>query len=344
MSTPNLPQSHHEHDPFSDESLKIVQAVEALPHSRAFEHLAYKNLVDRTAVYVYPHGEDSATDENPIKIDASLMASQFPEPLKGIFPSIDYTIEQLSIRQTETKRTPRSKTVHASLDINFYANGAPHSISVENGKVTYATINEHLDKVVYTTLEPAAITGLIAAFLYAQQYEPTGAEQPIELEEPAIITKRDPLTSLNEQIIMTLGDHDGRSTVTTRALFEKPDQPSLLVTLKEQEYPDKSAVATQLFVSEVLDINELTTASDTTLHQNIVNVEQGNDIIPVGKLEKRYAEQHTSILSKIALSASEYIDPVHDYARWSQTCRSLYAIIKDQLKSHAYLDEESRLN
>ena len=320
-------------EPYSEKSLKAVEDIEFLPDSIAFEHMLYNNRLERTATYEYSHTKSDNKDNDPLVIDPSLMVSQFPEALRGLFPEVSYTIEQLVVSQTEGVN-------NAVINLSFLANGTAHSVVVTEGLARYETVNDFLDTVVYT-FSPEAITGLIASFVYAKQYDPTQTPHaPIELIESVIDTERDQQLDLIERMIMTLGDHSGQAKTETRALFDNPSGAPIIATLTNKEFPDKSAKGNTLVLSELGDINDLPTSVETTLYQNIVDLEEESSILGAGRLTNRYAEQRSMVLSALPFPTSELIDPDTHYARWAKTCSTFLKIIKKPMRPYAHLDEQ----
>ena len=327
---------HADFDPYSNESLQTVEIIEALPHSSAFEHVMYDNRLSRTVTYEFSHKGEDMTDRDPIIIEPGLMLSQFPEPLRDVFPMISYSIQQLEARQEESKEG-------TSFYLQFIANDIPHSVSINNGTATYVTMNESMEHVEYH-FEPEVIIGLLAAFVYARQYDPLTPDTMIELAEATIHSPRDPRVGLVERLLMTLGDHSGRAIIETQSVFENESGSPIIALLKDQEFPDKSTTASTLLISEVNEINNLTPSVETTLYQNIVNVEQGTEILPTGQLTSRYAEQRSTVFTFPTIPTSEYIDPDLNYARWVRTCGTFLSIIKKPMSQYDYLDGSSILD
>jgi len=335
----------HDHDlePFSEESQTAVEKVESLPFNHAFEHALYENRLDRTVRFEYAHiGDDY--DPTPFVIDSDIMTTRFPEMLRGIFPEDEYTIEELKIQQTEYGTNESMVATPATeLLMSFNTHHGEHLISIASGVATYETQNEELEGVRYT-FEPEVIIGLIAAFVYAKQYDPAHPDKAIELAESSLSTPRDPRVDFVEQLIMTLGDFSGHSTLETRAMFDTPNGPSIIATLREQEFPDKSAVSNKLILNEITEVNELSTSTEALLTQNIVNVDESANNIIKGRLTHHYAEQRTTVLSSLALTASEYIDPRVNYPRWVRTCKSFLKAIEEPMAAFTDLDEEPILD
>ena len=332
------PKHHAEFDPYSDKSLRSVEMIESLPMSSAFEHVMYDNLLDRTTQFKYAHSEDTADDKDPLTIDPDLMVDQFPEQLRSIFPAASYTIEQLRVQHIEMGNAAAAdEQNNTTLEMSFRANQTIHSLSVKEGVAEYLTTNEALEDVTYL-FTPEVATALLAAFVYAKQYDPL-KRLPIELSPSTIHTERNAQTDLLECLIMTLGDHTGHSNRRTRAIFETPSGSAVIATLDEHEFPDKSAAHNTLLLSEFNDINNIPTSVETTLFQNVVTIEVGMGLIQPGQLASRYAEQRSTTLSAIALTASEYIDPKSNYERWARTCTTFRKAIKKPMKAYAYLDE-----
>jgi len=325
--------SHHDFDPYNETSFDAVEMIEFLPDSIAFEHVMYNNRLDRTTKYEYAHSEDTDNPEDvdPLIIDHKLMLGQFPEELRGAFPEIEYTIERLEITQAATQED-------AMTSLSFFANGRPHAATVTNTTASYETINEYMEPVRYE-VSPEAITGLLATFLYAKQYDPDLTSQnPMELVESSILTERDPLVDLNERIIMSLGNHSGHSSTETRAMFDSPTHIPIVATLMTIEFPDRSASTNTLALNEIDEIQDMPTSVETTLYQSIVNIEQESPILGSGKITNRYAEQRSMVLSSLPVTSSEYITPKDNYERWVRTCTTFKNLIAAQMSQYAELD------
>lgn len=325
-----IDEEHNPFDPFSPESLNTVEQIEAIPHSKAFEHAIYDNKLTRTARYEYDHYQGEDADRQPILIDPNLMITQFPEPLRDVFPKIAYSIERLQIEQIE-------KEDETTLRLQFSADQTNHTATIENGIVRYVTTNEALDEVVYE-FEPETIIGLMATFVYARQYDSTSSSARIELTESSLYTPRGAHVELTERMVMTLGDHSGHASTETLAIFENASGSPIVAVLKDREYPDKSAVATTLQLDRLDEFNDHLTSTETKLYQNTVNVERGTIFMDPGELTERHVEQRSTTLSSTPLLASETFYPDHDHARWVQTCRSFLEVIEQPMATYAELD------
>ena len=328
----------HECNPYSEESLRIVEQVEHLPFDEAFEAMLYENRLDRVARFEYQHKGYNEYDPSPLHIDPDVMTTRFPNGLRGIFPETDYIIEQLKIEQTDpgfdfqTKRQPGT-----TLSVSFYTHDAEHLISVKENVALYETKNNELENVAYT-LNPEDVVGLIAAFVYAQQYNPEHPTRAIELADSSLDTLRDPRVEFTEQLIMTLGNFNGESTLQTRAVFEDINGAPIVATLVEQEVPDRSFVSNKLILSELLEIESLTTASETLIKQSIVTISQdeATSALQVPQLTSQSAELRLTTLTTTPLSATEYIDPTDNYPRWVGICAAFLKAID----SHKAQDAE----
>lgn len=276
MSSPAYPTPHSDHDPFSKESLDAVESVEALPFSTAFEHVMFEARLDRTVSYFYKtkpveEGEGfDPTDIDPLVLEPGIMLGFFPEYLRPIFPGLAYTIEQLEAQQIESQEG-------WVLQIHFKANGIEHQLHTTRSGTLYSTLNESLEPVSYNFPLETSV-GLLASFTYARQVDPVQNRFSVELSEPKISIGRDTTAGLVEQILMTLGEHSGHSASETRALFETATGDPILATLRDEEYPDKSKTENSLYISEIVDANSITTSVETTLYQDIVNIDIPHDL------------------------------------------------------------------
>jgi hypothetical protein len=324
----------HDFDPFSEESLDSVETIAFLPDSMAFENVMYDYRINRTSLYEYSHKKDDIEDSNPLIIDAKLMQSSFPDDLKGAFPDVEYVIEQLQIIQTETSES-------YGTSVSFLANGTHHTASIENGSATYRTYNQHLEPVQYE-IEPDAVTALVASMLYAKQYDPTEHTQAkVSLVESYIHTDRNPQIALMERLILTLGNFCGSSEVKTQSIFDNPSSEPIVATLTSREYPDKSSVTNTLALNEIGVIEDNLMSIETTMFQNVVNIEESTRFIQAGKHSNRYAEQRSVAISEhgIPIPKSELIDPDAQYLEWAQTCVSFMNLIRIPMSVYIELDD-----
>jgi hypothetical protein len=325
---------YHDFNPFSPDALSSVETIAVLPHSNAFEHVMYDNKINRTSTYEYAHKDDDTEDTNPLIIDVKVMENYFPTNLKGIFPDLEYVIEQLQIVQSETTESEKTS-------MSFFANGTRHSASIENGTAFYRTFNQYLEPVEYE-IDPDNVTALIASMLYAKQYDPTETvKRPIALADPFILTERNPRIALTEQLIVTLGDFCGNSEVVTQSMFDSPTSEPIVATLISREYPDKSSVENILTLNELTVLNDYLASVETTMIQNVVNVEDATSPVAAGKHSEIYAEQRSITLSDhgIQFPVTEIISSKTHYDRWAKTCVSFMSSIKTQMINYKYLDD-----
>jgi hypothetical protein len=325
---------HHDFNPFSPDALNSVETIDVLPHSNAFEHVMFDNKISRTSSYEYAHKDNDLEDTNPLIIDVEVMGNYFPTQLKGIFPDLEYVIEQLQIVQTEADEGERTS-------ISFFANGTQHSARIENGAAFYRTSNQHLEPVEYQ-IDPDNVTALIASMLYAKQYDPTDTvKKPIALADPFILTERNPRIALIEQLVVTLGDFCGNSKVVTQSMFDSPTSEPIVATLISREYPDKSSVENTLTFNELTFLDKYPASVETTMIQNMVNIEEATSSEAIGKHPEIYAEQRSITLSDhgIQFPVSEIISSETDYLRWAKTCVSFMSSIKTQMINYKYLDD-----
>lgn len=311
-----------------------AEQVEALPHSRAFEHTLYENRLARIVNYHYasaPNGDDI----DPIKISPQLLQTNFPYKLRGIFSRSEYTISYLEITQNDT---PSEQTI----GISFYANDTPHSIAVTQESIAdtvftsvkYGTVNNSLENVLYTDIEAETIVGLIAAFVYARQYSDEDRTRPIEVDDSNIITERPENTDLVERMIMTLGEFSGTSTTKTTAVLDS----TLLVSHSETERSTVSGIDSTINITE---LNPSVTMN-TDVVQKLVNLKQGTPLVPAGITDLKYAEiRSTSNIAGIALT--EHIDPENNFQRWAYLCGKLLDAISQPMEKYRDLDNFSPL-
>lgn len=304
-----------EHEPSSLSLIERVEQVEALPHSRAFEHVMYDNRLSRSVRYDM---------QRSFSIHESLMQTQFPEELRDIFPDKSYIIEQLQAEQVEDRDS-------AYTDVSFLANGTKHRLHSEDGHTIYETKNIALEEVRYT-LSLESILGLLATFTYAQQFDKAELGSSIELSENNLMVLRDPQVSLTEQIIMTLGNHDGVSCTETTAIFEGKNGTPIVAKLREQEKPHLSSLHNNLELTQ-LQLDDATPETlETTIYQKVVDAS-------AIRVEAQYAERQIVSLESGPVDVPELIDPEQNYDEWSHICDEFLSSIQNELDIYRYLDE-----
>jgi hypothetical protein len=213
--------------------------------------------------------------------------------------------------------------------MSFWTHQSEHAISIQDGVALYTTENQELEPVTYT-FTTEAIIGLVSAFVYAAQYDPESPNNAIELADSSITAIRDPRATLIEQLIMTLGNFRGKSTLATRAFFEQPNGSPIVATLEEQEVPDKSTVTNELILSEFTEMYGLPTSMETQLKQNIVSGDASQSFTPEGQ---QYAEHRSTVLTLNAFTAFERIDPKTNYPRWVSTCATFLKTIQEPMSA-----------
>lgn len=293
-----------EFDPFSEESLDTVAAVEALPDMHAFEHLMYTNRLERTAKYVM---------EKPI--DIRFMNGKFPDELRDFMPiGRVVEIEKLIAQMTEPQ-----DSLGSCIQISFEVNGDQHKLITTSAGTAYTI--ERGDTYHYT-LPGDVANQFLAALVYARQYDPASSEErSFEFEDSRIHTPRLDMVDFAERAILTLGDFDGFSQVTTIANFSTP-QDTVVARLREIEKPTLSGVQSKL---DLMSLEDYTKGQETELQQN-------KTVTPEGTLRLSYA--------KIVSGEDEvFIDPDANFLEWSQICQKFMKIVKKPLESLAYLDD-----
>lgn len=307
----DIPQS--DNSAFDDTAMERVQAIEYLPFSQAFEHIMYDNRIVR-------HAEHSMT--KPIYLLPELIETpaRFPQEIAQYFPSSNCIIENLHTSISDSLDEPRR------VEIDFTADGKRHTLNTSEDQSLIYTVETYGVNDITQVLDPDVATKLLAALVYARQYDPHSPNTPIGFAESQLDLPRDPETSLIEQLIMTLGHHDGVSTITTTSLFHTPSGDMMMARLSEGEYPDLSSIQSKLALAELTSID---VSTETDLHQNVVNTQ--HDQRPV-TLEKRFAEQHIA-------DTLTFIDPESDYEQWSVVCDKFLAAIEDDLQKYAHLDD-----
>lgn len=310
MSIPNDvgPESNH----FLPEMMDRVKTVESLPDSHAFEQVMYENHLIRVT-------EHKMMD--PITLSPTLLNGKFPKEVKDIFPASEYAIEDLIVQQTKN-----AGTLTPSLEMSFTANGTPHSLHTEGDSSVYETENYNNDKLTYTLSRGASI-GLLAALVYARQFDEQYPKAPIDLEESLLGIPRSADEALVEQLIMTLGNRDGTSAISTTALFGTANG-GLVARLIEGERPNMSIRMNRIELTRLVSLEDTSTRNNTTIHEALVNIKT-----ETSRAEHYFAERYTSS------DVPDIIDPKYDYEEWSKICNEFFTAIKGELDKYAYLDE-----
>lgn len=308
----DIPQS--DNGVFDDSILERVQTVEHLPFSHAFERTMYDNRVSRHAehtmeqsIYLFPELTETST--------------RFPQEVAQYFPSSRCVIDNLHASIDDIPEAP------GCIEVDFTADGKRHHLKTnDHQSITYTVETYGINDIVRAFDSDVAIK-LLAALVYARQYDPRDPAAPIGFAESQLELPRDPDVSLAEQLIMTLGHHDGVSTTTTTSLFHAPSGNLLMARLNEGEHPTFSSIQSKLELAELASIDQ---PIETDLHQNIVNTQQYQRSVT---LEKRFAEQH--IADELL-----FIDPSSNYAEWSAICDTFLTAIEKDLQKYADLDDE----
>lgn len=291
------------------EMIKRTHTVEALPHSRAFEHLMYSNLLSRTT----EHGMDKKTF---LTLSSTILNGKMDKDLRKFFPLAFYDITDLHASVTE------SRGPFIDANVTFFANGMLRHLFTEGDYVVIEASDEHLD-VTKSSLPRYALQSLLSTFLYAQQFDELNPSSPIDLDEAAIEIPRDEEAAMLERVIMTLGHHDGHSETTTIALFEN-DTHLIAARLTEGEYPDRSDVKTRLDLQPT-NVDDLLLK---TLHNNAESIKKSN-----GSKKDIFAE-----LFDTRQQDERLIDPRTDYAEWVKICNDFLQVIDKPLETFAFLD------
>lgn len=302
------PHSKRDNQPdiYSPEVLDRVETIEFLPFSHAFEHVMYDHRVVRSV----EHHMNEAITFTP-----DIFEEKFPPNLRDLFPFSSYTIEELTAVHTESPEDT------STLSISFQANGMRHNVYMSGAETTY-TIASHNDDLTYT-FNSAVGTSLLATLVYARQRNKYDPDAPIQLTESQLALPRNAEDTLNEQLLMTLGHHDGRSTITTTSLFEV-NGDVLAAKLVECEQPDLSSLQNKLELTRLTFVDKM---DETKLFQNTVNV-----LRSPGTLDSHFAEHYTS-------TEPELIDPVQNYDKWVNICDEFLSAIEDDLNTYAHLDD-----
>lgn len=296
------PSRHHSFDPFSDETIDAVETVEALPFSHAFERVMYDTRINRTSEHV---------SKRPIILTEAFREEHLPQELQGVFYLSSYEIDKLTVSQSEDAD---GATI---VDMTFLANKIQHSVHSEHGTATYH-VESHAQETRPIVIDVDSAIQLLGALAYASQFDERDPEATFRMAESNLQLPRNLQTSLVERLIMTLGNHDGSSTITTTSLFES-DPDILVAKLIERETPSESVIQNQL---------DLTSAAfaDTKLFQDRTNV------FAIDSSDIRFAERYTDVIP-------ELIDPKEDYPEWAKICVDFLSIVKTPVEAYSDLDE-----
>lgn len=301
---PVYDENKTEFDPFSEESLDTVAAVEALPDMHAFEHLMYANRLERTAKYVM---------DKPI--DIRFMNGKFPDELRDFMPiGRVVEIEKLVAHMTEPQ-----DSLGSVIKISFEVNGDKHELITTSAGTAYTI--ERGDTLHYT-LPGEVANQFLAALVYARQYNPDSSEEvSFQFEDSRIQTPRLDMVDFAERAILTLGDFDGSSQVTTIANFST-SQDTVVARLREIEKPTLSGVQSKLDLRGLEDY----------IKRQQTEIQENKTVAPEATMRLSYA--------KIVSGEDEvFIDPEANFLEWSMICQKFMRIIKEPLESLAYLDD-----
>lgn len=296
------PSHHHSFDPFSDETINAVETVEALPFSHAFERVMYDARINRTSEHA---------SKRPIVLTESFREKHLPQELQGAFYLSSYEINELTVSQSEDADGA------AAIDISFLANKIRHNVHSEHGTATYH-VESHAQETKPIVIDVDSVIQLLGTLAYASQFDERNPEAIFRMAESHLQLPRNIQTSLVERLIMTLGNHDGSSAITTTSLFES-DPDVLVAKLIERETPSESIIQNQL------DLTSMSFA-DTKLFQDRTNV------FTKTSSDTRFAERYTD-------EVPELIDPKEDYLDWAKICVDFLSIVKKPLDAYSDLDQ-----
>lgn len=285
-------------DCYSEVNLDLIDRVEHLPFNPAFEQLMYQNLCRRDA---------SFSADEPISISPRLMKTQFPEQLTGLFledePIFDGLRASLATSYDKTSEYTLGFTVgDRDFQIETSGDSAICTVQGYDGPLTYRLPRD----------TPKA---LLAALVYASQYDARTPEKSITLAEDSV-AQRDEQDDAGdvEAILKTLGNTSGVFHSETVALF---DTPSGIIEahLNERESPHVNMLSNSLSHSDIL-----TLASTTTLRQQ-------QTVIDTSDVTMRFARRTDGSLP----GQFEDIDPLKDHEKWLEVCQLFYGSIEADL-------------
>jgi hypothetical protein len=220
------------------------------------------------------------------------------------------------------------KDAGSQLDITFTADRRKHHFHSTEDTAQHSVESYSGEDAVYAT-HPNTVLGLLAAFVYARQYDERDRSAPMECTQSQLELPRSDSANLSEQLIITLGHLDGTSTITTNSLFITDDHKTLLAKLTEGESPTISSIQSKL---ELAHLTLQEAADHTNLHQHIVNA-SANYLPQPTTFENRFAEHY--IADELV-----FVDPERDYPEWSRICDSFLTVIEADLANYSHLDED----
>lgn len=300
--------------PITSELLDCAQAIEHLPLSTAFEHAMYEQSFLRKATHVA---------RSPITLTTTIINGKFPDTFSAMFPREEYSIENLTITQTELNENETKPTT--LLIMAFTSSGTPHYLTVEDSQGTYSTQNTYGDEVTYD-ISSSDATALIASFAYARQFSATTRPSTFTLAEQSLqVARKDSEAALREQLITTLGNFDGESRIETVASFPLGSE-TMIATLIEEEHPDASNVSNSIELSK-LRSSDMLDEYVTAIHQHHIDLE---------KLSETFDQQYAIQTSR---DNEHLIEPEKDYTEWATLCSEFLPAISPYLEKYALLEE-----
>jgi hypothetical protein len=296
---------------FTPEALERVEQVEFLPYSHAFERVMYDNRLTRTTTH---------TMDELLRVPEKILENEnYPALIDTLIPSAHTDITDLVIHSTDPSNG------ESLLTLSFYADGLKrHVISTDDGsKITAET---YADRDITMHIKQSDVgLRLLASFVFARQYDERDPDAPLRLRDNDRALPRDDKTITTEQLIMTLGELDGSSTIETTSLISSHSS-TLIATLTEKESPTFTEVGSKL------ELSHLTKAvpEETDLHQTITNE---TSAVKEGRIEDRFAEKRS--IDEVL----RVIDPKQNHDEWAIVCDEFLEAIEDDLATHAHLDD-----
>ncbi len=307
-------------DPTHDEwisPLEAIDSVQSLPDSQAFEQVMYDNLCQRTVHFAA---------EKPIVFDPALLATQFPEQLRDVFIfSHNFNFSSFEavqlLQQDDTGKPERFGRMV------FTVNDIEHSFTTDGITATLEAKTPNGPS--KCTYPDALFTALLASVGYAMQYDRAHPQKAIELSEDPLLRRRDcgdPMMTeaLIEQIIMTMGEFQGKSSTTTISLFDIGEK-IIQAKLRSIENPRVSGVQSDISLAEL----SLAPADEILLTQNI-----SQD--PSRKLELRQAKIARHVLAETP-PEPDFITPDQP-KEWAEICQKFSRHIDPLLKPYQEIE------
>ncbi len=292
---------------FVADSLDEIETIESLPHRQAFEQVLYDNRLYRQIGY---------TANQPIPISPQLLGSAFPNQLRDLFitDAPAFTFDDLTAAQLT------DGDGNSELAMRFRVNDRGFTAVTDGPTALFATTNLDGSPVKHSFDRQSAVA-LIAALFYAKLYS-INPKYKMDLYDDPLLIERDPDTMLVEQILLSLGNLDGQTTIETAAILPT-DDGFIGTVLRQTEKPHLSGINHELRLTS----GSLATA--TSLHQRSVSV--------ISPDTPRLDNQFANIVVDSPFKVEHTINPREDPEEWTSLCLELYALIEPEIRRYESL-------